>query len=189
MVGASTLDHVVLVDDDGTVVGSHERATVHQDSTPLHLGFSCYLFDRNGHVLLTRRALSKRTFPGVWTNSFCGHPRPAETLAQAVLRHAQHELGVAVADVEVVLPDFRYQAWDEEGTMENELCPVLTAITHQEVTPHPEEVCEWRWIDPDHLAALTRTAEVALSPWAMLQIPLLRSAGTLTFGQALGAQP
>jgi isopentenyl-diphosphate delta-isomerase len=69
---------VVLVDDDGRELGTATKSDVHHDATPLHLGFSCYVFDADGLVLMTRRALGKRTWPGVWTNSFCGHPGPAK---------------------------------------------------------------------------------------------------------------
>ncbi len=89
-------DDVVLLDDDGAPVGRAARSTVHTATTPLHLAFSCYLVRPDGAVLLTRRALTKRTWPGVWTNAFCGHPRPGEDVVDAVARHACHELGLTV---------------------------------------------------------------------------------------------
>ena len=114
---------VVLLDNACRTIGTAPKSEVHHDSTPLHLAFSCYLFDEAGHVLLTRRALDKRTFPGVWTNSFCGHPSPDESVDGAVARRAREELGVDVADLICVLPDFRYRAVDAEGILENEFCP------------------------------------------------------------------
>ena len=52
-------ERVVLLDDAGNSVGSAAKATVHHTETPLHLGFSCYLFDEAGRELLTRRAPGK----------------------------------------------------------------------------------------------------------------------------------
>src|SRR3954451_24784596 len=118
---------VVLLAEDGQQLGSAAKELVHHANTPLHLGFSCYLFDGRGRVLVTRRALSKRTWPGVWTNSFSGHPAPGEAMEDAVRRRAAHELGVEVDNLTPALPDFRYRAVDASGIGVHEVCPVFTA--------------------------------------------------------------
>src|SRR3954447_19898602 len=83
---------VVLLDDDGRPSGSAPKSEVHTAHTPLHLAFSCWVLDDAGRTLLTRRAPVKRTWPGAWTNSFCGHPAPGETVEDTVHRRAQDEL-------------------------------------------------------------------------------------------------
>ena len=65
MTAVDTPELVVLLDDEGRTIGSAPKADVHHTATPLHLAFSCYLFDDAGSVLLTRRALHKKTFPGI----------------------------------------------------------------------------------------------------------------------------
>ena len=169
-------DLVVLLDDAGQSIGTAPKTDVHHGSTPLHLAFSCYLFDGAGRVLLTRRALHKGTFPGVWTNSFCGHPSPGETLDDAVVRRARQELGVTVEDLRCVLPDFRYRAVDAAGVLENEICPVFCGRALGPVTADPEEVMDCAWVPWDQLLAAAQFGW-ALSPWAMEQIPLLDTAG------------
>ena len=176
MTVATTDEFVVLLDDAGRVVGRADKATVHHAHTPLHLGFSCYLFDPDGRVLLTRRALGKQTWPGVWTNSFCGHPAPGEEPSAAVIRRAEQELGVVVDDPVCVLPDFRYRAVAADGTVENEICPVFFARTANPILPVASETMDFRWADWDEL----RTAAGlpwAISPWAATQIRLLEAAG------------
>jgi len=167
---------VVLLDDVGRSIGTAPKSEVHHDSTPLHLAFSCYLFDHAGHVLLTRRALDKRTFPGVWTNSFCGHPSPDESVVGAVARRAREELGVDVADLICVLPDFRYHAVDTEGILENEFCPVFCARVVGSVDADPTEIMDFAWVQWDQLRAAAEFPW-AISPWAVQQVPLLEAAG------------
>ncbi|MEO2098966.1 MAG: isopentenyl-diphosphate Delta-isomerase [Brachybacterium sp.] len=171
--GTADEDHVILLDPDGSPRGLAPRATVHSVDTPLHLAFSCHLVREDGAVLLTRRALSKRTWPGVWTNAFCGHPRQGETLEEAISRHAFGELGLQVRQVRPVLPDFRYRAVDASGVVENEVCPVFTAVAQGEPVPSPEEVMELRWVKADELAELVRLAPWTLSPWAVAQLEQL----------------
>jgi isopentenyl-diphosphate delta-isomerase len=163
-------DLVVLLDRDECPSGTAPRAEVHTDRTPLHLAFSCYLLDDAGNVLLTRRALTKRTWPGVWTNSFCGHPRPGEVLQAAVRRYAAHELGTSLRDLRCVLPSFRYRAVDASGVVENEVCPVFVATCVGGLDPNPDEVAELRWVTQAELRDAAGAAPWALSPWLIEQL-------------------
>ena len=166
---------VVLADTDGTPVGTHNKATVHTTDTPLHLAFSTHVFNRDGQLLVTRRALSKITWPGVWTNSFCGHPGPGESTEDAAVRRAERELGLTLRpdQLAVRLPDFRYRAVDASGIVENEICPVYTAVSDADPVPAEDEVMDWKWVDPLALAEAVRLAPWAFSPWLVLQLPLL----------------
>jgi isopentenyl-diphosphate delta-isomerase len=168
-------ERVVLVDEDGRAIGTAAKAAVHHRETPLHLAFSCYVFGPDGRVLLTRRALGKRTWPGVWTNSFCGHPSPGESVTDAVHRRAQQELGLSLRTVECLLPDFRYRAIAADGMVENEICPVFCAHADGHVRPMPDEVMEHTWVSWDDLRSAAGLPW-AISPWAVQQIPLLKPA-------------
>ena len=166
---------VILLDDSGEPVGTADKARVHTTDTPLHLAFSCHVLDDDGRVLMTRRALTKRTWPGVWTNTVCGHPAPQERPEDAVRRRAAHELGIEITDLRLALPDFRYRAVDASGIVENEVCPVWTArlAPGSRVHGHPDEVMDHTWVEPEHLQAAVAAAPWALSPWLVLHAPLL----------------
>lgn len=163
-------EQVVLLDPAGTPIGTAGKREVHTSDTALHLAFSCHVLDAAGRILVTRRALSKVTWPGVWTNSFCGHPAPGESQESAISRRARRELGIGVNDIQPVLPLFRYRAVDASGIVENEVCPVYRATTEDTVTPSADEVAEWRWVEPDSLRAAVLAAPYAFSPWLALQL-------------------
>ncbi|MCS5735443.1 isopentenyl-diphosphate Delta-isomerase [Herbiconiux daphne] len=169
-------EQVILLSDDGTPIGVAGKIEVHTENTPLHLAFSCHVFDDAGRVLVTRRALTKRTWPGVWTNSFCGHPAPGEGMTDAVLRRAHDELGLSLSGLELALPDFRYLAIDASGIVENEVCPVYTARADGPLAPNPAEVAEWRWADATQLQLAVSLTPWAFSPWLALQLPQLATA-------------
>ena len=169
-------EQVVLLDDAGTPIGVADKYGVHTADTALHLTFSCHVYNEDGLVLVTRRALSKLTWPGVWTNSFCGHPATGESFEDAIARRASVELGITIGQLTLILPDFRYRAVDASGIVENEVCPVYRAVTTDAVVPNPDEVAEFAWVTPESLTAAALAAPYAFSPWLGWQLEQL-SAG------------
>ena len=169
---------VVLCAPDGSAAGTAPKSTVHHSDTPLHLAFSCYVFDPAGRVLVTRRAYGKQTFPGVRTNSCCGHPAPGERMRIAVLRRLHQELGIVPSELELILPTFRYRATAADGTVENELCPVYRAVTPSDaqVSVHPPEVHEAWWVPWAEFATRIDGTD-PLSSWCTEQVQQLSALG------------
>ena len=91
-------------------------------------------------------------------------------------RRALDELGITLVDLQLVLPDFRYIAVDAAGIVENEICPVFTARTSDDVLPDPDEVAEHRWVAPEDVTAAVTRAAWAFSPWLALQLPAMAAA-------------
>ncbi|QIK65997.1 isopentenyl-diphosphate Delta-isomerase [Nocardioides sp. HDW12B] len=175
-------DPVVLLDRTGNAVGQRPKSQTHHDDTPLHLGFSCYVVDPDGRVLVTTRAHDKASFPGVVTNSACGHPRPGESLESAVRRRVRRELGLEVGDVRLVLADFAYRA-RTDLLAEHELCPVVVARcqAQPDLTPHPGEVATaqwWSWSDlRDRALTPQGSGPGTVSPWCREQVAVLQHLG------------
>jgi isopentenyl-diphosphate delta-isomerase len=169
---------IVLVDDEGRAIGTLPKPLVHHGETPLHRAFSGYLFDDEGRLLVTRRAEGKQTFPGMWTNTVCGHPGPGEGDHGAIARRARFELGVDVADVRAAVPGYRYRA-EFRGVVENEVCPVYLGRFLGTPNPAPAEVDDWELL---HWAEFRRRQERegdAWSPWCREQARLIEETGAL----------
>lgn len=171
----SDSDQVVLLDQDRHPIGTAPKSTVHTTQTPLHLAFSCHIMDAEGRVLLTRRSLDKKAWPGVWTNSVCGHPAPGEPMEDAVRRRVRYELGLELEDLTLALPDFQYRAVDAAGIVENEFCPVFTARSTGTPAPRPSEVAEFQWARPEDLETAVEATPWAFSPWIVLQLAAIRA--------------
>ena len=163
-------EHVVLLDERGRPAGTVPKERAHGMATPFHLAFSCHLVDAEGRVLLTRRSLAKRTWPGVWTNGCCGHPQMGETLREAVGRRVAEELGLRVVRAGVAVPDFAYRAAMPDGIVEHELCPVVVAQVDGMPLVDPDEVVDLAWVSWDELRHRACTEPDSLSPWSVEQI-------------------
>ena len=177
-------DEQIVLLDEVTLLskGTAPKIASHHAKTPLHLAFSCWLFDDQNRLLLTKRAKSKKVWPAVWTNSFCGHPAPNESLEAAIMRRAQYELGIAKLDnLRVVLPDYRYISPPYNGIIENEFCPVYFAgiSSTQEIVPNPQEVAKYEFVEPKIVRDKIAESPDRFSYWFKEQLNILSTRGIL----------
>jgi len=163
---------VVLVDEEDREVGVMLKSKVHTQRTPLHRGFSVFVFNGAHEVLVQQRAKSKRTWPGVWSNSCCGHPAPGESYVAAVRRRVRYELGIGLLNLEHVA-NYRYR-FERKGVVENEICPIYQAKARGRVQVNPAEVADWRWVAwKDWLEELRNDSEQRWSEWCKEEVGLV----------------
>ena len=163
---------IVYCDESGTPTGTAPKLAAHNPDTKLHLAFSVFIFNDKGEVLLQQRSLTKKTWPGVWSNSCCGHVLPDETFEAAARRRLRYELGLSVGELHLVLPDFRYRA-EKDGVVENEICPVFVGFTSASPVLNPDEVNAVRWVDWQEFVVEVADPAKGYSPWAMEEVGLL----------------
>lgn len=168
------VEHVVLVDEENNVLGTAPKATVHTDNTPLHRAFSIFLFNDDNELLLQQRALVKKTWPGIWSNSCCGHPQLGEETAAATIRRLHEELGIDIpADrLWCALPAFRYRA-ELNGIVEHEVCPVFVARFSGKPQINPDEVEATRWVFWEDFLANITSHPGTYSEWCETEARLL----------------
>lgn len=165
---------IVLVDPIGNPIGTAEKLPSHHANTPIHLAFSLYIFDDQGRFLATKRALHKKVWPGVWTNSCCGHPAPEEEMIEAMKRRVDYELGMQAKDFQILIPDYKYQTPPFNGIIENEFCPVYIARAATQPQPNPEETADFTWLDwQDYVTKTQADSSDVWSWWCKDQLKLL----------------
>jgi len=138
-------EHVVLVDEQNRVLGTSPKLSTHNANTPLHRGFSVFLFNSRGELLLQQRSYTKKTFPLIWSNSYCGHPMLDESNVDAAKRKLSYELGISDLEIFEIIPYYRYRV-SMNGIYENEICPVLICFTDKSPTLNKNDVENLRWI-------------------------------------------
>ncbi len=161
-------EHVILLDEQDQPAGMLEKYAAHTFDTPLHLAFSCWLFNQQGQLLVTRRSLGKSLARGM-DQLGLRTPQQGETFEQAVTRRCRFELGVEISDIAPVHPAFRYRAVAPNGIVENEVCPVYAARVVSEVQPNDDEVMDYQWVDLATMLSALAATPWAFSPWMVLE--------------------
>ena len=167
-------EYIVLVDKQNRVLGTASKLEAHNNNTPLHRGFSLFLFNKKGELFLQQRGAKKKTWPLVWSNSCCGHPKLDESSIDAAKRRAEFELGISEVEIFEILSDFRYKV-ELYGIVENEICPLLIGFSDQEPIINKDEVEKIAWILWKEFVKETESNPNKYSPWCILETNLLKN--------------
>lgn len=155
---------VILVDGNGSPIGSLEIKAAHTGAGKLHKAFSIYIFRKDrSEILIQRRSLKKMLWPGIWANSCCSHPRADETPVEAGSRRLGEELGFTCPLREE--GSFVYRAEDGDRGVEHEHVTILTGEADPAVAANPDEVMEWKWIHVDSLQKDMSEHGDVYAPW------------------------
>lgn len=155
-------EHLILVDEANNEIGPAPKLPAHEQGL-LHRAFSVFVVNRDGAVLMQRRAAVKYHSAGRWSNTCCGHPRPGEPVEVAALRRLGEELGIACELKEVAV--FQYRADVGHGLIENEIDHLFIGVCDDVPIPNPDEVSEWMHMSPDSLAESLAWAPDRYSAW------------------------
>lgn len=163
-----TEEHVVLLDEQDKPSGTLEKYAAHTLNTPLHLAFSCWLFNEDGQLLVTRRSLSKKH--GGRVDEFGlrssatrrNHRRGDHPPLSVRTRRGNYRS-------HPVYPHFSYRATDPNGIVENEVCPVFAARATSVLQVNSEEVMDYQWSEFKSVWKSLLATPWAFSPWMVMQ--------------------
>ncbi len=161
---------VILVNELDEVVGSMEKMEAHEKAL-LHRAFSIFLFDKQGNMLLQKRAATKYHSPSLWTNACCSHPMPGETTEQAALRRLNEELGFTTSIAKAF--HFTYKAEFDNGLTEHEFDHVFAGEYDGEIKLNAEEVSDTCYKSMNEIKQELSNNSGAYTQWFKIAFPLL----------------
>ena len=166
----------MLLDEEGREIGTAAKASVHHRATPLHLGFSCYLFDGARPCAADPARLGQAHLARSVDELVLRPPRPRRTdrpgrAVDAPITNSDcASSGRSVCcQVFGTGPPPLTAPWKTRSARCTARAPTRA------VQAASDEVMEWRWVSWNELR---RAAELGwpISPWAAKQIPLLETA-------------
>jgi isopentenyl-diphosphate delta-isomerase len=135
---------LILVDEQDNIIGTAGKLEAHRKGL-LHRAFSVFVFDREGRMLLQKRAAGKYHSAGLWTNACCSHPIPNETVINAAHRRLYEEMGFDCSLTEI--GSFIYREALDNFLTEYEYDHILKGIYQGIIIPNSAEVSAYRWVD------------------------------------------
>jgi len=157
-------EFVVLVDENDKQIGTEEKLKAHQDGGKLHRAISILLFNKDGQLLLQRRALSKYHAPGKWANTCCSHPRENEPVEEAAFRRLKEEMGFENTMEKVF--EIIYKADVGNDLTEWEYDHIFFGMYNgNPIMPNPEEVSEYEWKTIEDIKEDIKNNPEKYAPW------------------------
>lgn len=167
------VEYLILVDKNDNPIGKEEKVKCHLPNGILHRAFTALLFDKNGRLVLTRRAKEKMLWPGDWDGTVASHPRESETYVSSAERRMPEELGIE-CNLDYLFK-FEYHVPYKDVGSENEVCGTLVGIV-DESTPFKKiegEIDEIKWISAEELLSELNSKPEIYCPWMIIALEFL----------------
>lgn len=162
-------DKLIWVDLFDNEIGSGDKLETHKNNQ-LHRAFSVFMV-HGGKMLLQRRTREKYHSGGLWANACCSHPRWGESLADAVQKRMEEELGIPQGSCQ---PEelFAFNYFTKyHGLSEYEIDHVFLVDYDGFLEPDEDEIAELRWVYLEDLKLEMEIAPQEFATWFLIAAP------------------
>lgn len=123
-----------LLDENGNMLGIKKlRKEVHRDGD-WHKAVHIWIFNKDGEVLLQRRAPNKDCYPNMLDISCAGHLSAGDNSIQGALRELEEELGLIVLESDLTLfSSMKISRCFDSSFLNNEFNDIYYLITDKSV--------------------------------------------------------
>lgn len=88
---------------EGEYLGIRTKSECHTENPGFyHKPAWTWAYNSQGQILVQKRAMCKKRFPGLWDMPCAGHVDAGETSKQGAIREAKEEIGVDVSEEEMI---------------------------------------------------------------------------------------
>ena len=117
-----------ILDENGKHTGtSCMKSEAHQKGL-FHATVHIWLFTADKKILLQKRALTKKVFPGLWDISVAGHVGAGEAIIPTAIREIQEEIGYTIIEKDLhKIGERKHEISHANGIQDNEFHHVFIA--------------------------------------------------------------
>lgn len=157
-----------ILTPDGKPTGKTALKSEAHTNGWFHATVHIWLFTKDEKILLQKRAMTKKVFPGLWDISVAGHIAAGEGILEAAKREVFEEIGLEIQEDELIKIGTRiHQVSHANGIQDNEHHHVFISelkVPIERLSIQKEEVDDIQLFD---LAVLknTKNIENVLLPW------------------------
>ncbi|MDA9339575.1 NUDIX domain-containing protein [Polaribacter sp.] len=117
-----------ILTPEGKATGKTALKSVAHQHGWFHATVHIWLFTASAKILLQKRALTKKVFPGLWDISVAGHIGAGEGVLTAAKREVFEEIGLHLIDTDFIkITTRKHQVSHQNGIIDNEFHQVFIA--------------------------------------------------------------
>ncbi len=137
---------------DGKYLGVKTREECHTENPGFyHKPAWTWAYNSKGQILIQKRSMKKKRFPGLWDMTCAGHVDAGESSVMGAIREAKEEIGVDVREDEM---QFMFEYIEDDAWEIGQVFFFKIDKEAEEITLQEEEVEEVRWVSLDELKEL-----------------------------------
>jgi len=167
-VGFFSMDELIdILTPEGNPTGKTALKSEAHKNGWFHATVHIWLFTKDEKILLQKRALTKKVFPGLWDISVAGHIEAGEEILDSAKREVFEEIGLVLNENELFKIGTRiHQVSHENGIQDNEHHHIFMAelkVDLKTLTIQEEEVAGLHLFDLSILKETKKVKNVLLS--------------------------